>query len=252
MSAGAHGRPIVIVPARAGSTRFPEKVLAAETGRPLIVHVCEAAAGCGAVDRVVVATDDERVQAAAARAGFEAIITETAHSNGTSRIAEAAAILGLRDDDEIVNVQGDEPEIEPGAIVEALEALRTCRGADIGTVASPFAADEDPSSADIVKVVLAAGDEHEARRALYFSRALIPRGGTPLKHAGLYAYTAGFVRWYARQAPTPLERAERLEQLRALELGRSIGVGVHPVRWHGIDTRGDYDAFLARWRERGG
>lgn len=243
-------KAVAIIPARLGSTRFPRKALASETGRALVVHVAEAAARAGRVGRVVIATDGEEIRAAAERAGVEAVMTGE-HPNGTSRLNEAAEKLGLPDDAVVVNVQGDEPEIDPGIIDAAVAAL----GAhDMATVASPMA----PGSAEwrdpnVVKVVL-----RRDGTAMYFSRAPIPHdrdgdapeGARPLRHVGLYVYRRGFLRTYAALPPTPLEEAEKLEQLRALEHGRSIAVAVCASSHAGIDTPEQYAAFVARFRSR--
>lgn len=239
--------PIVaIIPARLGSTRFPRKMLAADTGRPLILHTCEAAARAALVSRVVVATDAPEI-AGAVGAGFEPVMTSPAHPNGTSRLAEAADRLGLPDDAVVVNVQGDEPEIDPALIDLAIRTLPES-AAEVATVGSPFAPGQDPADPNIVKVVT------DCRgRALYFSRSPIPfdrdgDGVRPLKHVGLYVYRAGFLRRYVRLPATPLEHTEKLEQLRVLEHGHSIGVAVAEAHHVGIDTRAQYDAFVARWR----
>jgi 3-deoxy-manno-octulosonate cytidylyltransferase (CMP-KDO synthetase) len=239
---------VAIIPARMGSTRFPGKVLASDTGRPLIWHVHEAARKAAVVGRVVVATDDDRVASVVRSFGIEAVLTGD-HPNGTSRLAEAAERLGLTSESVVVNVQGDEPEIEPGAIDAAVEALERT-GADVGTVGSPFAHGEDPANPNIVKVVAS-----RSGLALYFSRSLIPfnRDGiqvpeaSPLKHIGLYTYRVGFLRRYAALAPTPLEQAEKLEQLRVLEHDLRIAVAIHPCHHHGIDTPDQYLAFVRRW-----
>jgi len=239
-----------LIPARLGSTRFPEKVLASETGRPMIVHVCEAAARAACVARVVVAADDERIIEAVRAAGHDAVLTRPDHPNGSSRLAEATMLLGLNDDAFVVNVQGDEPELPPEPI-EAAAAMMEQRVADgiaMTTVASPFAPGEDPGDPNVVKVTRRADG-----RALYFSRSRIPFERTagaaaPLKHAGLYASTAEFFRAYAALPPTPLERAERLEQLRVLEHGYELGVAVASFTSHGVDTPEQYRAFVARCR----
>lgn len=239
----------IIIPARMASTRFPGKVLADRTGRPLIQHVYERARLARAAARVVIATDDQRVVDAAGRFGAACILTRPDHPNGTSRLAEAAAILGLAPSDIVVNVQGDEPELEPALIDAAVAALDSgC--ADASTAAVPFAPDEDPANPNLVKVVVAADGT-----ALYFSRALIPferdagQGRVrPLKHLGLYAYRRAFLDEYLRLPPTDLEATEQLEQLRILYHGRRIAVAVCDVRTHGgIDTPEQYDAFVARW-----
>ena len=248
----ASKRAVGIIPARLGSTRFPGKMLAAGTGRPLVLHTLDAARSSNRLDRVVVATDDEGIAAVVRGAGGEAVMTSPSHPNGSSRLAEAAEVLGLTDDALVVNVQGDEPEIDPELIDLAVDAL-VGSGADVATVGSPFAAGQDPSDPNIVKVVV------DCRgRALYFSRSLVPfdrdgvaGGGAvagPLKHVGLYVYSAGFLRRYVALPETPLERTERLEQLRVLEHGHTISVAVAEAHHVGIDTPDQYAAFVARWR----
>ena len=245
----------IIIPAREGSTRFPGKVLISETGRPLIQHVCEQASRASCADRLIVATDSGKVREAVERFGGEAVITRADHANGTSRIAEVAESL---DDDIIVNVQGDEPEIEPELIDAAVDALLAHDDCVVGTAASPFMEDEDPADPNIVKVACDA-----AGRALYFSRALIPHyrdagrspegpAQGPLKHVGLYVYRRPFLAEYVRLAPTPLEQTEQLEQLRILEHGRRIAVAVRECRFHGIDTPQQYAEFVHRWRAKHG
>ncbi len=237
---------VAVIPARLGSTRFPGKVLADRTGRPLVQHVWERARLSRRVARVIVATDDPRVQAAVERFGGEAVITRADHVNGTSRIAEVAR--GLRAPI-IVNVQADEPEIDPGHIDTAIAALESDEGAVVATLAAPFAPGEDPASPHIVKVVRTLSG-----RALYFSRALIPHrrdGGhaaAPLKHVGLYVYRREFLLEYPALPETPLEAAERLEQLRILEHGYAIAVAMVERSSHGIDTPEQYEAFVQRAR----
>lgn len=239
---------VAIIPARLGSTRFPRKVLADRTGFPLIRHVWDQARRAGSISRVVIATDADEVRAAADAFGAECVMTRADHPNGSSRLAQAADLLALPDEALVVNVQGDEPELDPAVIDAAVRALASS-DAQSSTIASPFAPGEDPANPNIVKVVLAR-DGH----ALYFSRSLIPHpraGGTvvpPLKHVGLYAYRAATLRRYVTLAPTPLEQCEILEQLRLLEHGLRIAVAVHPVHTTGIDTPEQYDAFVARWR----
>jgi 3-deoxy-manno-octulosonate cytidylyltransferase (CMP-KDO synthetase) len=243
---------VAVIPARLGSTRFPGKVLADQTGRPLIQHVFEAVRGATALSRVVIATDDQRVMNAAAEFGAEAVLTGTHHPNGTSRIAEAAEKLGLTADQIVVNVQGDEPELDPRAIDAAVAALiagEPDAGAVVGTVASPMDATDDPADPNIVKVVL---DQRGC--ALYFSRSPVPfdrdrtRAVTYLRHIGMYVYRRRFLDEYVRLSPTPLEQAEQLEQLRVLEHGHRIAVAQHSTRHVGIDTPDQYAAFVARWR----
>jgi len=239
----------IIIPARYESRRFPGKILADRTGKPLIQHVWERA-GEAAADRVIIATDDDRIRVAAEGFGAEVIMTRGDHPNGTSRIAEAAAGL---DADFIVNVQGDEPEIDPHLIDLAVDALVAHDDCPVSTVASPFAENEDPADPNVVKVVT-----DSSGRALYFSRALIPhdRDGiattpaAPLKHLGLYVYRRPFLATYIALAPTPLERTERLEQLRVLEHGFGMAVAIGNASYTGIDTPEQYDAFVARLATR--
>ena len=241
---------IAIIPARYGSTRLPGKPLLAETGEPLIRHVVEAVRGAKRIDRVVVATDDRRILDAVVGFGGEAIMTSADHRCGTDRIAEAAEILNLPEDEIVVNVQGDEPEIPP-ACVDRLVELIAGSDAPMATLASPLPAEQaqDPNK---VKVVL-----DSRSLALYFSRAAIPhdRDKTAdvryLLHVGVYAYRVGFLRRFAAAAPTPLEQAEKLEQLRALENGWAIAVAVVDYHGAGIDTPEDYKAFVMRMKNPG-
>lgn len=238
----------VIIPARLASTRFPEKVLACLTGKPLVQHVVEAAARCTAAARIVVATDHKRVVDALRPFGTEVILTDPAHPNGTSRLAEAAQILQLTDDEIVVNAQGDEPEMAGSVIDAAVAALLQTPGAQVGTVAAPIASAAEFADRNIVKVVRGA-----AGQGLYFSRAAIPhdRDGqslvAPLRHIGVYAYRVGFLRHYVALAPTPLERTEQLEQLRVLESGHVIGVYLTTVAQQGIDTPEQYAEFVRRF-----
>jgi len=237
-------RTVAIIPARYGSTRLPGKPLLDRTGKPLIQHVVEAVSRARSVQAVYVATDDERIARAVGGFGGEAILTRADHASGTDRLAEAVEKLALDDEDVVVNVQGDEPEIEP-AYVDRLAALLTDSGAPMATLAAPV--DEDLAARpENVKVVLAADGS-----ALYFSRAKVPHdrdgsGARYLLHLGIYAYRKRFLLEFARLAPTPLERAERLEQLRALENGYRVAVGVVPSAAPGIDTMDDYAAFVER------
>ncbi|MFG0274511.1 MAG: 3-deoxy-manno-octulosonate cytidylyltransferase [Phycisphaerales bacterium] len=239
---------IAIIPARMGSTRFPGKVLAADTGHPLIWHVHERARAASCVSRVVVATESDDVVRAVEAFGGECVLTSPDHPNGASRLGEACELLGLSDDSIVVNVQGDEPELDPALIDCAVKTLiRT--GAPVATIAAPFGDEEDPARPHIVKVV-----RRTDGSALYFSRSHIPYPrdpspeARPLKHVGLYVYRRDFLRTYGTLAPTPLEKAEALEQLRMLEHGFSIAVAVREASHHGIDTPEDYRAFVARWR----
>ncbi len=249
---------VVIIPARLGSTRLPGKVLLSATGRPLIQHVWESAGRAACVRRVVIATDDQRVLDAARSFGAQAVLTRADHPNGTSRLSEAAALLGIGAGELIVNVQGDEPEVEPGAIDAAVGALLQSEqlpgGCAISTVAVPFGAHDNPRDPNCVKVVCGLDG-----RALYFSRSPIPfdRDGTGgadaamLRHVGLYVYRRAFLDRYIALPPTPLERAEQLEQLRALQHGYHIAVAVRRAARVGIDTAEQYEQFVARFRAEG-
>jgi 3-deoxy-manno-octulosonate cytidylyltransferase (CMP-KDO synthetase) len=242
-------RTIAIIPARYASTRLPGKPLLARTGKPLIQHVVERVSLCR-LDDIVVATDDARIAEAVQRFGGRALMTSADHRCGTDRLAEAAALLGLADDDIVLNVQGDEPDIPPECI-ERLLALVRANSAPMATLATPLAPDE-VANPNRVKVVLRSDGT-----AMYFSRAPIPldRNGegraSYLLHLGVYAYRAGFLRKFSAMAPTPAEQAEKLEQLRALENGYAISVAVVDYDGAGIDTPEDYDRFVQRY-SRGG
>ena len=240
-------RAVAIIPARYASTRLPGKPLLADTGKPLIQHVVEAVRPAKLIERVIVATDDERIAAAAGVSGAEAVMTAAHHRTGTDRIAEAAGKLNLPHEQIVVNVQGDEPDISPDLVDRLVESL-TDSGADVATLAAPLPASEadDPNK---VKVVCTAAGE-----AMYFSRAAIPfdregAGGVRrLLHLGVYACRVGFLRAFAAMPPTPAEAAEKLEQLRVLETGGRIAVAVVDYSGSGIDTPKDYAAFVARMK----
>jgi len=246
---------IVIIPARMASTRLPNKPLADLGGRPMIVRVAERALQSGAV-RVIVATDHPDIRDACGRHGVEARMTRDDHPSGTDRIAEVAAAIGLDDDAVVVNLQGDEPLIDP-ALVTATAAL-VSPASPMATAAHAIRDPADVFNPNVVKVVLDA-----AGRALYFSRAAIPwhregfaqsrdalpAGYAPLRHIGLYAYRNGFLQAYPRLPVSPLEQAESLEQLRALWHGFPIAVHLTATApAAGVDTPED----LARVRRHFG
>jgi 3-deoxy-manno-octulosonate cytidylyltransferase (CMP-KDO synthetase) len=232
-------RIVAVIPARHDSTRLPGKALADIAGRPMIEHVYRRAAAAPSVDAVVVATDDARIAAAVERFGGVARMTRPTHRTGTDRIAEVAADLACA---VIVNVQGDEPLIEPGMIEEVLSPLLSDAAVEMATLRKAIADQEDYVNPNVVKVVAdRAGD------ALYFSRAPVPYVRLPasartmetagaFRHIGLYAYRRAFVLTLAALPRTPLEIAESLEQLRALEHGFRIrtvethfySLGVYP------------------------
>ena len=240
-------RAAAVIPARMASTRFPGKPLADLTGKPMIVHVLERVARCRSVGRILVATDDVRIADAVHAAGFEARMTDPAHPNGTSRVAEVARTLP---EELIVNVQGDEPQIEPALVDRTVEALAARPDMPMATLVSPFAPGEDPASPNIVKCVTAVDG-----RALYFSRSLVPfdrdrapGAAAPRKHVGLYAYRRAFLDVFVGLAPTPLERTESLEQLRALEHGHPILCAEGEAHFTGIDTPEQYAEFVRRMK----
>lgn len=235
------GRIAVIIPARYGAQRFPGKPLADLAGRPVIAHVVERARRARGVDVVAVATDDERIARAAEGAGAEAIVTGEAPT-GTDRVAEAARRLRPAPD-VVVNLQGDEPLIEPEAIETLVAAMAP--GVPMATLARPLAEGE-LGRAQVVKVVTdRRGD------ALYFSRAAIPHrragGESPLAraHVGIYAFTAAFLQEFAALPPGRLEAEESLEQLRALEHGHRIRVADTRYAGFGIDTPEDLERARA-------
>jgi 3-deoxy-manno-octulosonate cytidylyltransferase (CMP-KDO synthetase) len=246
-----NGRPVIaMIPARLASTRFPRKVLANQTGKTLIEHVFGAASRAACVDRIVVATDSEEVVRAVEEFAGQGVLTSNDHPNGASRLGQVCDLLDIADDAVIVNVQGDEPELDPAVIDAAAHALVES-DSPMATIASPFAEDEDAADPNIVKVVV-----DQQGRAMYFSRSVIPfdredDGKTSLlKHVGLYAYDRPFLRVYSTLAPTPMEQCERLEQLRVLEHGYSIAVATVTCKHHGIDTPEQYAEFVQRWRDR--
>jgi 3-deoxy-manno-octulosonate cytidylyltransferase (CMP-KDO synthetase) len=242
-------RAIVVIPARLGSTRLARKPLLRETGKFLIEHVVERARAAQRASLVVVATDSDEIAHACASFGAEAVMTSPDHPSGTDRVAETARVLAARGErfDLVVNVQGDEPELPP-ANVDRLIALMEEGGADMGTLVEPLDDPREAALSQVVKVVL------DARGfALYFSRALIPHDVQPgpgwLRHVGIYAFTPEFLQRFTALEPAPIERRERLEQLRALHHGFRIRAAVVPASGaRGIDTPDDYSAFVARWR----
>jgi 3-deoxy-manno-octulosonate cytidylyltransferase (CMP-KDO synthetase) len=223
-----------IIPARFNSTRFPGKPIIEIDGKTLIEHVYRRVEQASLVDRIVVATDDSRVADAVRRFGATAVMTRPDHPSGTDRLAETAATLDS--DTLIVNVQGDEPMIEPSDIDRAITAA-FLGSAEMVTLMTRL----DPTHWDDPNRVKVVTDQNGM--ALYFSRSRIPSSGTCFLHVGLYVYRAGFLRQFAKLKPTPLELAERLEQLRALEHGYRIRVvEVESESW-GIDTPEDLERF---------
>lgn len=245
---------VAIIPARFGSTRFPGKPLASETGKFLIQHVHEQVSAAQRVDRCIVATDDVRIAEAVRSFGGEAALTRSDHPSGTDRIAEVVRGLDGAPDDIILNVQGDEPEIEPACLDRLVERLRADPTCPVATLACPFPPGADPKNPNHVKVVC-----NRRGMALYFSRALIPYpreadagagDGEWLLHLGVYAYRRTFLLDFATWETSALERTERLEQLRVLDNGHAIAVAIVQHACAGIDTPEDYERFVARHRER--
>lgn len=229
-------RIIGILPARWASTRFPGKPLHLIGGKPLIQHVWERCQLCVNLDEIVVATDDIRISEAVAAFGGKAIMTSVDHPTGTDRIAEAARALPQAT--HIVNIQGDEPLIDPALIDELAATMAADPSLDMATAANPLDP-MDPAVADpnVVKVVTALDG-----KALYFSRSPLPffrnavEGLPVFRHKGIYAYSRGFLEKFVTWPPSPLESAESLEQLRALENGASIKVLITDDTSPGVDT----------------
>lgn len=238
---------VVVVPARIGSTRLPRKVLRELAGRPLVQWTWQAACESGAT-AVVIATDSDEVAAACRTFGAQVRMTSSAHQSGTDRAAEVARLEAWPDEQIVVNLQGDEPLMPPALVSRVAELLDDDAGAQIATLAHPLYGREDWCNPNFVKIVR----DHRGR-ALYFSRAPIPwrrdgvsrepplpPAGLAVRHMGLYAYRVGALKRFAALPPSPLERCEALEQLRALENGMPIAVGLldnEPPR--GVDTEED-------------
>ena len=246
----------VLIPARLASTRLPRKPLADIAGVPMVVRVAQRAALSGASE-VCVAADHADIVSACAAFDVKAILTHADHATGSDRLAQACEILQLEGDDLVVNVQGDEPLIDPALVGACAQLLRERTDCVMSTAAHAIDSMKELDDPNVVKVVLDA-----ASRALYFSRAAIPwwrdaRAAdqlalpTPaaLRHIGLYAYRAGFLRSFARLVPSPLEAIESLEQLRVLWHGQRIAVHVSASRpGPGVDTPADLERVRALFR----
>ena len=244
----------VLIPARLSSTRLPGKPLADIGGLPMVVRVAQRAALAGAA-RCVVAADEESIVAACTQHGVQAVLTRKDHPSGSDRLAEACEQLGLTGDDIVVNVQGDEPLIDPALIDAVAKLLQARPEASMGTAAHPIDTLADYRNPNVVKVVCDAQN-----LASYFSRAPIPfsrdhgneewwktvasknghAGFTPLRHIGIYSYKAGFLKAFPQLTPAPTEAMEQLEQLRALWHGHRIAVHITPdAPGAGVDTPED-------------
>jgi len=236
---------LIVIPARLAATRLPDKPMAEIAGEPMIVHVWRRAieAGCGPV---LVATDSEVVRDAVATAGGEAVMTRTDHASGSDRIYEALQQFDPdRRIDVIVNLQGDLPTLDPKLVRACVAALHEGE-ADIGTIAAEIVREEERANPNVVKVVGSPLGRAGILRALYFTRATAPHGEGPLyHHIGIYAYRRAALERFVGLPPSPLETREKLEQLRALEAGFRIHVGLVDTVPLGVDTPAD----LARARE---
>ena len=257
---------VAVIPARYSSTRFAGKVLAKETGKFLIQHTYERACLARLPQKVIIAADDEKIVAAAKSFGAECVLTSPEHQSGTDRIAEA--VVGM-DVEIVVNLQADEPEIDPANIDHLAKLLVEHPDYPMATLAAAFQTAEQVADPNIVKVIIArcgAGTRNDGRgtrdeigKAIYFSRSPIPydreKGGVGdvrqyLRHIGIYAYRKKFLSEITALPQTPLEKTEKLEQLRAIENGYGILVGKVKHTCDGIDTPEQYAEFVKRCRER--
>lgn len=234
-----------IIPCRYQSSRFPGKPLADIHGKPMIQHVYERAGKCQKLDDLLVATDDRRIAQAVKAFGGKSVLTRNDHESGTDRIFEASESLGLIDSDIVVNIQGDEPLLVPEMIEQLAGALRSSSDRKMATLAFVSHDREEYLNPNVVKVVT---DSNGC--ALYFSRSPLPYFRNDLnnlgflKHLGFYAYRQSFLRIFTELPPGRLEKAEKLEQLRAMEHGYSIHVVLSPVETHGVDTPEDLEKIL--------
>lgn len=245
-------KTVIVIPARYSSSRLPGKPLLRATGKYLVQHVYERACQARTASSVIVATDDSRIAAAVESFGGLVAWTRRDHPSGTDRVAEVARGLNA---DIIINLQGDEPLIDPANLDQLQQLLERHPDADMATLAVPITSAEQWRNPNCVKVVCDA-----TGRALYFSRSPIPfvRDGQPdftarparfLQHLGLYAYRRRFLLSLATLPPEPLEQLEKLEQLRVLALGRRIQVGLVQHTSIGVDTHADYERFVAAYRQ---
>ena len=257
---------LALIPARFGSTRFAGKVLARDTGKFLFQHTYEQACLAKLPDKVIIAADDQRVAAAANSFGAECILTSTEHKSGTDRIAEAVSDMDV---DIVVNLQADEPEIDPDNIDYLARLLIENPHCQMATLAAEFQNAEQIADPNIVKVITTCcvgntsqeqrATSDEIGRAIYFSRAPIPYDREKasignvhqyLRHLGIYAYSKEFLLKITALPQTPLEKIEKLEQLRAIENGYKILVGKVEHTCDGIDTPQQYAEFVARYSKK--
>lgn len=234
----------LIIPARWGSTRFPGKLLHSLAGKPLLQHVWERCQKTRLIERIIIATDDQRIKKVATAFGAEVVMTSVKHQSGTDRIAEAVQKLGKKGTfSHVINVQGDEPLIDARLIDRLAKAMLQDSEVEMITAATPLDDEGHRNDPNIVKVVL-----DQQKNALYFSRSLIPyhrdmndpkSAVRPLLHLGIYGFRKDILKKYVRYRPSPLERCEKLEQLRALEHGIKIRVLTTSHRALGVDTPED-------------
>ena len=241
-------KSVIVIPARYGATRFPGKSLARIGGRPMIQWVWEAASRSRLTEQVIVATDDDRIADVAAKFGADVIMTKKSHRSGTDRMAEVAGKISAQ---LYVNVQGDEPLLSPGAVDDLIRAMLESPRVPIGTLAHRIESEAEWRSPEVVKVVC-----NRHREALYFSRSPLPfqrvfdRKARLLRHVGIYAFRASALATFVSLKPSPLELAESLEQLRALEHGMAIQVIETKYRCVGVDTPADLMRVEATLRKQ--
>jgi len=254
-------RYTVLIPARLASTRLPNKPLADIGGLPMVVRVAQrVSTGVAPGTRIVVAGDSAAILQACAQHGVEAVLTRQDHPSGSDRLAEACHLLGLHPDDIVVNVQGDEPLIDPALVTAVAQVLQNSATASMGTAACAIGAVDEFLNPNVVKVVL-----DSASHALYFSRAPVPwwrdapaseplvlPHPAPLRHIGIYSYRVGFLRQFPSLTPAPLETLEALEQLRALWHGHRIAVHIAAAApGAGVDTPEDLERVRAWVAQQG-
>ena len=239
--------PLIVIPARMASTRLPNKPLADIGGKPMIVRVCERAAAAG-IGPVLVAAAEDAIAEAAARAGFAAVLTDPDLPSGSDRVAAAADAFDPDGRfDCLINLQGDMPTLPPAALRAVLAPLAADPDCDLATLAAEITHADERADPNVVKVVMGGHPGAGLGRALYFTRATAPWGDGPLfHHIGVYAYRRAALAAFVAAPPTGLEQRERLEQLRALELGLRIDCAVIPgPPPNGVDTQADLDAARA-------
>lgn len=238
-----------IIPARYGASRFPGKPLADICGKPMFWHVYQRASQCRSLARVILATDDRRIFDAAEKLEVPVLMTSADHPSGSDRVLEAAIRINVPEDGIVINIQGDEPLLDPEMLTVLVELFQH-KEAEVTTLARPISS-QDAQNPDIVKVVMT-----NTGRALYFSRSPIPFCqdspiGGYFGHVGLYGYRLQALKKFVAFEPSPLERSERLEQLRLLENNMSIQVGITHHETIGVDRPADIDHVVAKIAESG-